>query len=157
MSSGTGLPLEEALARAVEGAVRNALNNTPSSRTNSSTNTNASTSGTSTATTIMATSSTATPSTSNIINQVRICTVVYINISNLRIVLQHNMNNMYLFCIKAVDNSTRERNGANRALNQTMLHLYCRRDCFCDKNTKERWWVVKTVISFAYHHSVMTR
>ena len=28
---------------------------------------------------------------------------------------------IYLFCIKAVDNSTQERNGANRALNQTML------------------------------------
>ena len=29
MSGGTGLPFEEALARAVEGAVRNVLNSTP--------------------------------------------------------------------------------------------------------------------------------
>ena len=78
MSSGTGLPFEEALARAVEGAVRNVLNSTPSSRTDTSTGTN----GTGTATTITATSTTA--SAPNIINQVGTYTAVYANIHNLR-------------------------------------------------------------------------
>ena len=76
MSSGTGLPFEEALARAVEGAVRNVLNSTPSSRTNTSTSTG--TNGTGTATTITATSTTA--SGPNIIHQVGTYTAVYANI-----------------------------------------------------------------------------
>ena len=80
MSSGTGLPFEKALARAVGGAVRNVLNSTPSSRSDTSTSTG--TNGTGTATTITATSTTA--SAPNIINQVGTYTAVYANIHNLR-------------------------------------------------------------------------
>ena len=48
---------------------------------------------------------------------------------------------IYLFCIKAVDNSTRERNGANRALNQTMLP-HNSLECFCKINIQNKCYVL---------------